>query len=55
MLSAPITLARAVAPACGAALAGMLGGYPAAFGVLAVLTVVATGLAIAVTPRRAPA
>jgi MFS family permease len=51
LISAPITLAQALAPAGGAALAGVLGGYPAAFIVLAVIIVVATTLTVAATDR----
>jgi MFS family permease len=56
LLTAPLTVAGAIAPAAGAALAGLLGGYPPMFLVLAVLTVIATVLAAAVTPpgREAP-
>jgi hypothetical protein len=50
LISAPLTFAQAVAPAAGAALAAVVGGYPAAFVALAALTAVATGLAIAATP-----
>ena len=50
----PATIAGAVAPAAGTALATVLGGYPAMFLVLAVPSLLATALAGAVTPKRAP-
>ena len=52
LISAPITFAEALAPAAGAALAGLLGGFPAVFVVLTAVTVAATVLAVAATPRR---
>jgi MFS family permease len=55
LLSAPLTIAAAVAPAAGAALADLLGGYPPMFLVLAVLSLIATAPASAVTPPRGPA
>ena len=57
LLSAPMTLAAAVAPAAGAGLALLVDGYPAMFLVLAVAGALATLLAAAVTPResRTPA
>jgi predicted MFS family arabinose efflux permease len=45
LLAAPTTLAAAVAPWAGAALAGALGGYPPVFAVLAVTTAAAAVLA----------
>ncbi|MFF1300678.1 MFS transporter [Streptomyces sp. NPDC058296] len=45
LLAAPVTIASALAPFAGAALAGGLGGYPALFGVLAGVSVVAGVLA----------
>ncbi|MEU9916165.1 MFS transporter [Streptomyces sp. NPDC051001] len=45
LLSAPVTIASALAPFAGAALAGGLGGYPALFGLLAGISVIAGVLA----------
>jgi hypothetical protein len=53
LLAAPVTFAEALAPAAGAALAGVVAGYPAVFVVLAAVTVAATALAAAATPRAA--
>jgi MFS family permease len=53
LLTAPMTLASAVAPAAGAGLAVLLGGYPAMFLVLAAAGAAATVLAAVVTPRTA--
>jgi MFS family permease len=53
LISAPITFAEALAPAAGAALAGVLTGYPAVFVVLAAVTVAATALGATATPRTA--
>jgi MFS family permease len=53
LISAPITFAEALAPATGAALAGVMAGYPAVFVLLAAITVGATALAAAATPRTA--
>jgi MFS family permease len=50
LLTAPMTLASAVAPAVGAGLAVLVGGYPAMFLVLAAAGAAATVLAAAVTP-----
>jgi hypothetical protein len=50
MLSAPATLAAALAPWAGTALAAPLGGYPAVFVLLATLTAIAGLLAAASTP-----
>ncbi|MGQ0482830.1 MAG: MFS transporter [Pseudonocardia sp.] len=50
LLSAPAMLAAAVAPWVGAVLAEQLGGYPALFGVLAGLTVLAAVLAAGTMP-----
>ncbi|MEV0840310.1 MFS transporter [Actinocatenispora sera] len=50
LLSAPTTLAAATAPAAGAALATLLGGYPAVFLTLGALTVLATIAAATTTP-----
>jgi MFS family permease len=51
LLSAPMTLATAVAPAAGAGLAALLNGYPEMFLILAVAGLLATVLATAATPR----
>ena len=51
ILTAPMTLASAVAPAAGAALAVLVGGYPAMFLVLVAAGAAATVLAAVVTPR----
>ncbi|KQW17877.1 MFS transporter [Streptomyces sp. Root369] len=45
LLAAPVTIASALAPFAGAALAGELGGYPVLFGLLAGVSVVAGVLA----------
>jgi predicted MFS family arabinose efflux permease len=50
LLSAPAMTATALGPWAGAAMAGVLGGYPAVFVVLAALTAVAAGLAAGSTP-----
>jgi MFS family permease len=50
LLTAPMTLASAVAPAVGAGLAVLAGGYPAMFLVLAAVGATATVLAAVVTP-----
>lgn len=52
LLSAPLTIAMALAPFAGAALAGLVGGYATAFLLLAAITVVAAGLSLAGTPKR---
>lgn len=46
LLSAPATIASALAPLAGAALAGPLGGYPALFAMLALASTVAALLAL---------
>ncbi|HEX5543194.1 MAG TPA: MFS transporter [Micromonospora sp.] len=51
ILAAPVTAASALAPWVGAALAGLLGGYPHTFTALAVLAVLATVLATGSVPR----
>ncbi|MHA5053746.1 MFS transporter [Streptomyces sp. SD15] len=51
LLAAPVTIASALAPFAGAALAGELGGYPALFGLLAGVSVVAGVLAAASVSR----
>jgi MFS family permease len=53
LLSAPSTLAAALAPWAGAALAGPLGGYPAVFAVLGALGGVAAALATLASPPAA--
>ena len=50
ILSAPVMLATALAPWAGAALAEVLGGYPAVFAVLAVIAVVAAACAVGSVP-----
>ena len=50
LLSAPSTLAAALAPWAGAALAGPVGGYPAVFVVLGMLGVLAAALATLASP-----
>ncbi|MER6184261.1 MFS transporter [Streptomyces sp. NPDC001652] len=45
LLAAPVTIASALAPFAGAAIAGELGGYPALFGLLAGVSVIAGALA----------
>ena len=52
LLSAPALLATAFAPWAGAALAETLGGYPAVFGLLAGLGVLAAVLAVGTMPER---
>ena len=52
LLSAPMTLATAVAPAAGAGVAALVNGYPEMFLVLAAVGVLAAVLAGAVTPRQ---
>jgi MFS family permease len=52
LLSAPALLATALAPWAGAALAQTLGGYPAVFGLLAGLGVLAAVLAVGAMPVR---
>ena len=52
LLSAPALLATALAPWAGAALAETLGGYPAVFGLLAGLGVLAAVLAVGTMPER---
>ncbi|EST38745.1 hypothetical protein N566_05790 [Streptomycetaceae bacterium MP113-05] len=54
LLAAPVTLAGALAPWAGAALAGPLGGYPQVFGALAVAAVAATLLALGTRVPAAP-
>ncbi|GAA2561552.1 MFS transporter [Pseudonocardia hydrocarbonoxydans] len=53
ILSAPVVLATALAPWAGAALADVLGGYPAVFVVLAAVALVAAGCAVGSVPRTA--
>ena len=53
LLSAPSTLAAALAPWAGAALAGPLGGYPAVFLTLGLLGVLAAALATLASPAAA--
>ncbi len=53
VLSAPLTVTMALAPFAGAALAGLLGGYSAAFLFLGGLTAVAALLSLASTPAHA--
>lgn len=50
-LAAPVTIASAISPFAGAALAGPLGGYPGLFTVLAVTSAVAAALAAGSRPR----
>ncbi|WP_300013924.1 MFS transporter [Pseudonocardia sp.] len=52
ILSAPVMLATALAPWAGAALADVLGGYPAVFAVLAAVAVLAAACAVGSVPRR---
>jgi MFS family permease len=54
LLSAPALLATALAPWAGAALAQVLGGYPAVFAVLAGLAALAAVLATGSTPSHQP-
>lgn len=51
VLAAPLMFAAAVAPWAGAAMATWLGGYPAVFGVLAAVGVLAALVALASTPK----
>lgn len=51
LLAAPAMVATALAPWAGAALAGLLGGYPPVFAVLAVLAAVAAVLAAGSVPQ----
>lgn len=51
LLAAPVTVAGALAPFTGAALAGELGGYPALFGLLAAVSAGAGCLAVAAGRR----
>jgi MFS family permease len=51
ILSAPVVLATALAPWAGAALAALLGGYPAVFVLLAGVAALAAVLAIGSVPR----
>jgi predicted MFS family arabinose efflux permease len=51
LLSAPLTISAAIAPWAGAAVAGWLGGYPAVFGALAAVGVLAAVVAFASTPK----
>ncbi|MGW4873996.1 MFS transporter [Streptomyces chartreusis] len=51
LLSAPVTIASALAPFAGAAIAGAFGGYPALFAVLAGISAGAGALAIASARR----
>jgi MFS family permease len=53
VLSAPSTLATALAPWAGAALAVPLGGYPGVFVLLAAVAVLAAAAAVGSVPRRA--
>lgn len=50
LLAAPATIAAALAPVAGTALAATLGGYPALFAVLALISTVAAALALGGTP-----
>jgi hypothetical protein len=50
-MSAPLTIAIALAPWAGAALAGWLGTYSSMFLVLAAINVLGVALALAGTPR----
>ncbi|WP_152361231.1 MFS transporter [Microlunatus speluncae] len=54
VLAAPVTFASALAPWIGTTLAILVGGYPAMFGVLAVLATVAVILLGFSVPRRPP-
>ncbi|WP_242623005.1 MFS transporter [Pseudonocardia sediminis] len=51
VLSAPVMIAIAVGPWAGSALAGLLGGYPPVFAVLAGIAVVAAVLSAGTAPR----
>ncbi|WP_205857311.1 MFS transporter [Phytoactinopolyspora endophytica] len=50
-LSAPVTITMALSPWVGTAIADLLGGYPAAFMVLAAVGVIATAVALLSVPR----
>ena len=52
LLSAPALIATALAPWIGAALAGLLGGYPAVFAILAALAALAAACAAGSVPKR---
>ncbi|WP_027946805.1 MFS transporter [Amycolatopsis taiwanensis] len=52
LLSAPLTVAMALAPFAGAALAGPLGGYATTFLVLSTVTAAAAVLSLATNPER---
>ncbi|MXQ65057.1 MFS transporter [Actinomadura rayongensis] len=52
LLSAPVTVAGAIAPAAGAALATALGGYPRLFAALTVIAAAAALLAVGSIPAR---
>ena len=52
MMAAPVTFASALAPWIGTSLALLVGGYPAMFGVLAVIAIVAVILLAFSVPRR---
>ncbi|OOC53566.1 MFS transporter [Nocardiopsis sinuspersici] len=54
LMHLPLMLAVALAPWIGAALAGVLGGYPAAFAVLGALAAVGAATALASGPRPRP-
>ncbi|MFJ8629778.1 MFS transporter [Streptomyces sp. NPDC093568] len=54
LLAAPVTVAGALAPFAGAAIAGVLGGYPALFLVLAGISVGAGALAVAGRSCKSP-
>jgi MFS family permease len=54
LLAAPAMIAAAVAPWAGTALAGVLGSYPAVFGLLAAVAGVAALLALPATPAPRP-
>ncbi|APU21985.1 cyanate permease [Actinoalloteichus sp. GBA129-24] len=51
LLSAPLTIAAALAPWAGAAMAELLGGYAPMFLLLAVMSIIASALSLASTPR----
>ena len=53
LVSAPALLATALAPWAGSALADVLGGYPAAFFLMAVVGAMAAVLAVGSVPRTA--
>ena len=52
LVTPPATIAAALAPFAGAALAGSLGGYPHLFATLAALSIAAAALALGSTPGR---